>query len=95
MHLALRCSRVWVSIRRFRIIPRSPRTAGTVSGVELFEELLKQIVRQCVKLGLVQGESLSVDGSVEPKAAKEVHSTATVGGSCPGQRHGETVSGGA
>ena len=40
------------------------------SGV--FEQLFEQIVRQCVAVGLVQGEHLSVDGSfVEANAAKE------------------------
>ena len=39
---------------------------------KLFEELFEQIVRQCVEVGLVQGENLSVDGSfVEANAAKE------------------------
>ena len=38
----------------------------------MFEQLFDQIVRQCVKVGLVQGKHLSVDGSfVEANAAKE------------------------
>jgi hypothetical protein len=36
--------------------------------------LFEQVVRQCVKAGLVQGQHLSVDGSfVEANAAKESH----------------------
>ena len=39
---------------------------------KLFEQLFEQIVRQCVKVGLVQGTHLSVDGSfIEANAAKE------------------------
>jgi len=62
-----------VSIRRFRIIPRSPRT-GTdgFSSSKLFEQLFEQIVSQCVEVGLVEGKHLSGDGSfVEANAAKE------------------------
>src|SRR5947208_1657420 len=39
--------------------------------LRLFEKLFEQIVKQCVEVGLVQGEHLSVDGSfVEANAAK-------------------------
>src|SRR3954468_6579938 len=45
---------------------------GRFQESKLFEELFAQIVRQCVKVGLVQGKHLSVDGSfVEANAAKE------------------------
>ena len=45
---------------------------GRFQESKLFEELLEQIVKQCVEVGLVQGEHLSVDGSfVEANAAKE------------------------
>ena len=45
---------------------------GRFQESKLFEELLEQIVRQCVEVGLVQGQHLSVDGSfVEANAAKE------------------------
>ncbi len=45
---------------------------GRFQESKLFEELFEQIVRQCVEVGLVQGENLSVDGSfVEANAAKE------------------------
>jgi transposase len=45
---------------------------GRFQESKLFEELFEQIVRQCVEVGLVQGEHLSVDGSfVEANAAKE------------------------
>ena len=38
----------------------------------MFEELFELIVRQCVDVGLVQGQHLSVDGTfVEANAAKE------------------------
>jgi hypothetical protein len=38
----------------------------------LFEQLFEQIVQQCVEVGLVRGDNLSVDGSfVEANAAKE------------------------
>ena len=38
----------------------------------MFEELFEQIVRQCIEVGLVRGQHLSVDGSfVEANAAKE------------------------
>ena len=45
---------------------------GRFQESKLFEELFEQIVRQCVEVGLVQGENLSVDGSfVEANASKE------------------------
>ena len=45
---------------------------GGFQESKLFEQLLEQIVRQCVEVGLVQGKHLSVDGSfVEANAAKE------------------------
>src|SRR5438876_3943753 len=45
---------------------------GRFQEPNLFQELFEQIVRQCVEVGLVQGENLSVDGSfVEANAAKE------------------------
>ena len=45
---------------------------GRFQESKLFEELFEQIVRQCVEVGLVKGEDLSVDGSfVEANAAKQ------------------------
>src|SRR5258708_28231951 len=45
---------------------------GRFQESKLFEELFEQIVRQCMKVGLVQGKHLSVDGSfVEANASKE------------------------
>jgi transposase len=45
---------------------------GRFQESKLFEELFEQIVRQCMEVGLVQGQHLSVDGSfVEANAAKE------------------------
>src|SRR5579864_845009 len=45
---------------------------GRFQESKLFEELFEQIVRQCVDVGLVQGQHLSVDGSfIEANAAKE------------------------
>jgi hypothetical protein len=45
---------------------------GRFQESKLFEELFKQIVRQCIEVGLVQGKQLSVDGSfVEANASKE------------------------
>jgi transposase len=45
---------------------------GRFQESNLFEHLFEQIVRQCVEVGLVQGQQLSVDGSfVEANAAKE------------------------
>jgi transposase len=45
---------------------------GRFQESKLFEELFEQIVLQCVEVGLVQGQHLSVDGSfVEANAAKE------------------------
>src|SRR5262252_11237667 len=45
---------------------------GRFQESKLFERLFEQIVRQCVEVGLVQGQHLSVDGSfVEANAAKE------------------------
>jgi len=45
---------------------------GRFHDSKLFEQLFEQIVRQCVEVGLVQGQHLSVDGSfVEANAAKE------------------------
>jgi transposase len=45
---------------------------GRFQESKLFEQLFEQMVRQCVEVGLVQGQHLSVDGSfVEANAAKE------------------------
>ena len=45
---------------------------GRFQESKLFEQLFEQIVRQCVEVGLVQGNHLSVDGSfVEANASKE------------------------
>ena len=45
---------------------------GRFQESKLFEQLFEQIVRQCVEVGLVRGNNLSVDGSfVEANAAKE------------------------
>lgn len=45
---------------------------GRFQESKLFEQLFEQIVRQCVEVGLVQGDNLSVDGSfVEANASKE------------------------
>src|SRR5713101_40595 len=45
---------------------------GRFQQSKLFEQLFEQIVRQCMEVGLVQGQQLSVDGSfVEANAAKE------------------------
>jgi len=45
---------------------------GRFQESKLFEELFVEIVKQCVQVGLVQGDHLSVDGSfVEANAAKE------------------------
>jgi hypothetical protein len=45
---------------------------GRFQESKLFEQLFEQIVRQCVEVGLVQGQHVSVDGSfVEANAAKE------------------------
>jgi transposase len=49
-----------------------PHRHGRFQESKLFEQLFEQIVRQCVQVGLVQGQLLSVDGSfVEANAAKE------------------------
>jgi transposase len=49
-----------------------PHRHGRFQESKLFEQLFEQIVRQCVQVGLVQGQHLSVDGSfVEANAAKE------------------------
>jgi len=45
---------------------------GRFQESKLFEQLFEQIVRQCMDVGLVRGDQLSVDGSfVEANAAKE------------------------
>jgi transposase len=45
---------------------------GRFQQSNLFQELFQQIVEQCIRVGLVKGEHLSVDGSfVEANAAKE------------------------
>jgi len=45
---------------------------GRFQESKLFEELFEQIVKQCMEVGLVRGDNLSVDGSfVEANAAKE------------------------
>ena len=69
---------------------------GRFQESKLFEQLFEQIVKQCVEVGLVQGEHLSVDGSfVEANAAKESRipreQLARSGASQP---HGAPVSGG-
>jgi transposase len=73
MHLAWR----WFSGLSFdQEIPHhstfSKNRHGRFQESKLFEELFEQIVRQCVAVGLVRGDHLSVDGSfVEANAAKE------------------------
>ena len=50
----------------------SKKRHGRFQESKLFEQLFEQVVRQCVEVGLVQGQQLSVDGSfVEANAAKE------------------------
>ncbi len=45
---------------------------GQFQESKLFEQLFEQIVKQCMDVGLVRGDNLSVDGSfVEANAAKE------------------------
>ncbi len=45
---------------------------GRFQESKLFEQLFEQIVKQCMEVGLVGGDNLSVDGSfVEANAAKE------------------------
>jgi len=45
---------------------------GRFQESKLFEQLFEEIVKQCVEVGLVRGEHLSVDGSfIEANAAKE------------------------
>ena len=45
---------------------------GRFQESKLFEQLFEQIVQQCVEVGLVRGDNLSVDGSfVEANAAKQ------------------------
>jgi transposase len=45
---------------------------GRFQESKLFEHLFEQIVRQCVEVGLAQGQQRAVDGSfVEANAAKE------------------------
>ena len=45
---------------------------GRFQESKLFEQLFERIVKQCVEVGLVRGDSLSVDGSfVEANAAKQ------------------------
>jgi len=45
---------------------------GRFQESQLFQELFEQIVAQCIRVGLVEGEHLSVDGSfIEANAAKE------------------------
>jgi len=45
---------------------------GRFQESKLFEQLFEQIVKQCLEVGLVRGDNLSVDGSfVEANAAKE------------------------
>src|SRR3984893_16562030 len=73
MHLAWR----WVTGLGFdQEIPHhstfSKNRHGRFQESKLFEQLFEQIVRQCVEVGLVKGEELSVDGSfVEANASKE------------------------
>jgi transposase len=48
---------------------------GRFQESKLFEQLFEQIVRQCVKVGLVEGKQLSVYASfVEANAAKDSRS---------------------
>jgi transposase len=45
---------------------------GRFQESNLFQELFEQVVEQCIRVGLVKGEHLSVDGSfVEANAAKQ------------------------
>jgi transposase len=57
----------------------SKNRQGRFQESRLFEELLEQIVLQCVQVGLVQGKHLSVDGSfAEANAVKEPYSARAV-----------------
>ena len=69
---------------------------GRFQESKLLEQLFEQIVRQCVEVGLVQGQHWSVDGSfVEAHAAKESRiPREPVGGGCPGAPRGAPVSAG-
>ena len=59
---------------------------GRFQESNLFEQLFERVVRQCVEVGLVQGQHLSVDGSfVEANAAKASGSprySSTIGHTC-------------
>jgi transposase len=59
---------------------------GRFQESKLFEQLFEEIVRQCVEVGLVQGQHLSVDGSfVEANASQgEPYSAGAVSGGCAG-----------
>ena len=57
---------------------------GRFQDSKLFEQLFEQIVRQCMEVGLVQGQELSVDGSfVEANAAKQSRIRASSWGKRP------------
>ena len=69
---------------------------GRFQESKLFEQLFEQIVRQCVEVGLVQGEH-SVGGwqfRGSECGQGEPHSARAVGGSSPGPPHRAPVSAG-
>jgi transposase len=66
---------------------------GRFQESQLFEHLFERIVTQCLEVGLVRGDKLSVDGTfVEANASKgEPHSARTAGRSRTGESHGSRV----
>jgi len=67
---------------------------GRFQESKLFEQLFEQIVRQCVAVGLVKGEDLSVDGTFGQRGQGEPYSPGAISRSCPSPPHNAPVSGG-
>ena len=51
---------------------------GRFQESKLFEQLFEQIVRQCVEVGLVKGEDLSVDARKRPACSRLIHRLSAV-----------------
>ena len=61
---------------------------GRFQASRLFDQLFEEIVRQCVEVGLVQGDHLSVDGSSSrPMPAPAAHRPRASAGSSAGEAH--------
>ena len=65
---------------------------GRFQESKLFEQMFERIVAQCLEVGLVRGDKLSVDGTfVEANASKESRIPRATGGSRSSESNGSRV----